>query len=237
MTQPTSLPQHAVAPDDVRAQDHLPLGPAAHGRHRLPYGYQPPTFGAPAAYPAVPQTYTTQQYSTPHRHGAPPVGHRGLIAGLAIAAVAAAVTLSVVGAFMIGSGGSPDTVARPAPAAAATIDPQGSRGPVTSMDIRALRAAMQTFVDAVNSRDVPRMQASVCSAVRPKVTSPLDLPGNLVLEDMQNVTITGGSAESLVVTHLEAGTQRSNSKPNDENFVRENGSWFICPGTEPDAVT
>ncbi|MGK2316979.1 hypothetical protein [Gordonia rhizosphera] len=126
------------------------------------------------------------------------------------------------------------------PGSMATEPSAGVSGGGTSANAAeriAIRLAMQKFVDAVNSRDVAQIQAAVCSVVRPQVTEPLDITGNVVLEELRDVTVTGDSAASTVITHIELGQQRTTSERNDEVFVRENGLWYVCPGVEPDIGT
>ncbi|ROZ83449.1 hypothetical protein [Gordonia sp. OPL2] len=152
---------------------------------------------------------------------------------IAVAAIAALVI--TVGIQSRGS--SDDELVAPTTTFSSTPDPDTGQSRPSQTDVSAIRTAMQAFVDAVNSRDVTRIQAAVCSSVRPQVTKPLDITGNVVLEDLSQVTITGDTAESKVSTHVELGNQRSTTKQNEENFARENGVWFVCPGSEPDIGT
>lgn len=190
----------------------------------------PPGGPFPGSFPGSPPL----PYPSPRS----PRGNGGVIAavvGGVIAVVAIAALIITVG---IQSGdSSDDELVAPTTTLRSTPDPDTGQSRPSQSDVSAIRTAMQAFVDAVNSRDVSRIQAAVCSSVRPQVTKPLDITGNVVLEDLSQVTITGDTAESKVSTHVELGNQRSTTKQNEENFARENGVWFVCPGSEPDIGT
>ncbi|MFW0784089.1 hypothetical protein AAFP35_06170 [Gordonia sp. CPCC 206044] len=211
-----------------------PYPPGPHGPQPPQPGPYPYQVGPPVGHPGGP---VLPPYPPPR----PPSRHRGSIAAVVIGVVAVlAVSALLLTVMVNGTSSSDDRVADPAPGVPtmpAVPLPQapGDGDPAPSpVEMTALRTAMQAFVDAVNSRNVPRIQAAVCSAVRPQVTAPLDIIGNVVLEDLTEVSVTGDSAESTVSTHLELGNQRSTSKMNEEIFTRESGTWFVCPGAQPD---
>ena len=138
---------------------------------------------------------------------------------------------------------SPGDVALEAPSTSSPAPPAPGYGapdtgtadePTSPSDAYAVRDAMQRFVDAMNSRDVARIRESVCSPLRQRAAAPDPQDGNLVLEGLRDIVVTGDVAQSGVVTHIELGNQRSQSRQVQESFRRENGTWYVCPGTEPD---
>lgn len=113
-----------------------------------------------------------------------------------------------------------------------TSEGDSASGPTTPTpaEAKAIRAAMQQFVDGLNSHDVQRIRASVCAATRAGVTHAPPSEGDVVLERLFDVSVDGDDAASTVVTHLTAGERHSASRENDERFTRENGVWLVCPG-------
>ncbi|MGV9714244.1 Rv0361 family membrane protein [Gordonia sp. NPDC003424] len=203
-----------------------PTGPGQPGYPQQPYG--------PGPYPMGPAPFGPQP---PRR----PRGTGRLVAVGVLSAVVIFALLVLVGYAMDTS--DDDTVATPTTGPSTsgvvppTTAPDGTASNGSEADLAGIRAAMQKFVDAVNARNVQQIQAAVCTQVRPQVIKPVDITGNVVFEGLGKVTVTGDSAQSQVITHLEVGARRSTSKQEDESFVRENGTWFVCPGAEPDIGT
>lgn len=209
-----------------------------------PYGpapWPPPTNGPGAGqfggYPPTPQHGWAPGYRPPYPPPPPPPPPRAPRAGMIVGAVLGVVTIVVIMAAAVVL-----TVATETDNSSAGRDHPITQGVPTeetanAADAGAIRSAMQMFVDAVNSRDVARIRASVCSALRPQVTTPLDITGNVVLEELTDITVTGDAAASTVSTHVELGNQRSMTKRNDESFAREDGTWYVCPGTQLDIGT
>ncbi|MYR08838.1 hypothetical protein GTV32_22095 [Gordonia sp. SID5947] len=221
-----------------------PYGATPYGAPQYgPTQYGPPQYGPPP-YPQFshggfpPAAYGPGGYPMPYP---PRRRHTGAVIAAAVVGMLVIVAMAALFVTAAVRSADPDTgdVAVNTPPTAADGQPRtGSGGTAANQaEVTAIRSAMQNFVDAVNSRDVGRIQASVCSVVRPQVTHPLDLTGNVVLDELSAVTVTGDSAESTVSTHLELGNQRSSPKQNPESFTRENGTWFVCPGAEPDIGT
>ncbi|AZG48445.1 Rv0361 family membrane protein [Gordonia insulae] len=178
-------------------------------------------------------------YPPPFPPPPPPRRNGGVIAAIVAGVLAVVAVSALVVTVAVRSSGSDDgdvAVTTSSTASSTTSSPDGESA-ASQAEVSAIRSAMQNFVDAVNSRSVARIQASVCTPVRSQVTKPLDITGNVVLEELSEVTVTGDSAESTVSTHLEVGNQRSTTKQNPESFARENGTWFVCPGAEPDIGT
>ncbi|MFW0792231.1 hypothetical protein AAFP30_00315 [Gordonia sp. CPCC 205515] len=207
------------------------------GQH---FGPPPPMGGGAPGYP---QGYPQQPYGMGYSPYPPPQPPRrprtgGLIAAGVLGGVAIFAVVVLLG-HLLGANSDPDTTASPdtMPTVTAPTPPGGDPSDANGTDVAGIQAAMQKFVDAVNSRNVPQIQAAVCTAVRPQVIKPVDITGNVVLEGLGKVTVTGNSAQSQVMTHLEVGAQRSTSKQEDESFTKENGTWFVCPGAEPDIGT
>ncbi|NDZ94218.1 hypothetical protein G3I13_12365 [Streptomyces sp. SID6673] len=229
-------PMHAAVPGPPAGVPlPPPSGPSGYPQFTpggFPPGGYPPGPYAPGPMPGMP-------FPPPRRRRQ----HTGAI--IAAAVVGMLVVVAAAALFVTAAVRSVDSndndVAVNTPTATDGQPRTGSPGSggtaANQAEITAIRSAMQNFVDAVNSRDVGRIQASVCSVVRPQVTHPLDLTGNVVLDELSAVTVTGDSAESTVSTHLELGNQRSTPKQNAESFTRENGTWFVCPGAEPDIGT
>ncbi|MEE3850983.1 hypothetical protein VZC37_11610 [Gordonia sp. LSe1-13] len=214
---------------------HPPLhpgGPPMHGGPAHPYPQSHPyAQGQPPGWPPP------VGYGPPYPPPRPP-RRTGMIVGTVlglitiVAVIASAVFLTVADD---GAGSSADSAARDE--LVRTPGPPEGGATASTADESGIRTAMQAFVDAVNSRNVTRIQSSVCSAMRPQVTTPLDITGYVVLEDLTEITVTGDSAASTVTTHLELGNQRSSPKQNEESFAREDGTWYVCPGTELDIGT
>lgn len=202
----------------------------------------PPTAGGGA--PGYPPGYPQQPYGTGYSpYPGPPGPQRpggmgrqvavGVLGGIASFALLVLVAAVVLGSRDAGPVRVPDTAASPQ----ASPSPGDESSNATDADLAGIRSAMQRFVDAVNTHNVPQIQAAVCTAVRPQVIKPVDITGDVVFEGLGKVTVTGDSAESQVSTHLEVGAQRSTSKQEDESFTRESGTWYVCPGAQPDIGT
>lgn len=189
----------------------------------------------PGGFPPPPGIYPPSRPPSPRRNG--PIIAAALVAAVAVLSVAGL----IAGLTLRDASATDPTAVGPATPSASS-GPSYSSGPPSSTttsqaDQAAIRSSMQTFVDAFNSRDVERIKTAVCATIRPEVTSAPAAEGNLVLEDLTGVSVSGDFAESQVVTHLESGAQRSMSKSNDEKFVREDGKWYFCPGSRPDMGT
>lgn len=186
----------------------------------------------------------------------PPRRNKGLIAAVvtgvvAVLALGALVVVLAVG----GNSGSPDATtaansstsaesSTPTSQPESTPDGSGSDGsgteeslPDDPAELIGIRDAMQKFIDALNTRDVTRIKQAVCSQVRSQVSKAPSNPGNVVLEGLLNVSVDGTTATSQVLTHVELGQQRSQSKQSEETFAKEGSVWYVCPGTEPDIGT
>ncbi|MGC4961991.1 hypothetical protein [Gordonia sp. DT101] len=230
-------PMHAAVPGPpAGVPQQPPYGPAGYPQFAQggfpPGGYPPGPYAPGGPIPGMP--------FPPQRRRQ----HTGAVIAAAVVGMLVVVAVAVVFVSAAVRSVDPDggDVAVNTPPNATDGQPRtgspGSGGTAANQaEVTAIRSAMQNFVDAVNARDVGRIQASVCSVVRPQVTRPLDLTGNVVLDALSAVTVTGDSAESTVSTHLELGNQRSTPKQNAESFAREDGTWFVCPGAEPDIGT
>ncbi|GAA1479971.1 hypothetical protein GCM10009624_04110 [Gordonia sinesedis] len=156
-----------------------------------------------------------------------------------------AITVLVVSLAARGSGSSADDVAvDPSPSTAEQPYPGSPDTPedtgtpdTSSSEAYAVRDAMQRYVDALNSRDLGRIRAAVCTELRSQAAAPGPDQGDLVLEGLSGVAITGDTARSGVITHLVRGDLRTRSRQVDESFRRENGTWYVCPGIRPDVGT
>lgn len=224
--------------------------PPPPGNGGLPPRPHPPGAASPGPYPAGPYPQAAQQVLIqpygpvpPSYPGfpRPPRRNRGPLIASILGVIALLVLMgTAIGLTATGSTGSDDTAAPPLTSQPTTppspSTPGGTAAP-SETDVAAIRAAMQRFVDAVNSRQVPQIQAAVCSAVRSQVNQPVDITGNVVLEGIGAVTVTGDIAQSQVITHQELGNRRSDTKSASENYSRENGTWYVCPGAEPDIGT
>ncbi|MDY6808763.1 MAG: hypothetical protein SW127_07065 [Actinomycetota bacterium] len=176
-------------------------------------------------------------YPPPQQPFPPPRGPRpGMIVGTVLGIVTILVVIGA--AVLLTVAAETDSPSSNSAVGHQTVAPGVPTGETANAaDAIAIRSAMQIFVDAVNSRDVARIQASVCSALRPQVTMPLDITGTVVLDELTDITVTGDSAASTVSTHVELGNQRSLTKQNDESFAREDGTWYVCPGAQLDIGT
>ncbi|MDL9936721.1 hypothetical protein QSJ18_08220 [Gordonia sp. ABSL1-1] len=111
-----------------------------------------------------------------------------------------------------------------------TVPPGGST------DSIAIRQALQNYVDAINSRDITRIRATVCSENRTQAKAPTR-EGNMVIDAVLAPTIDGNFAKARALVHLEAGSRRSEAEPADVRFLKENDQWLYCQGAEPDIGT
>ncbi|GAC66743.1 Rv0361 family membrane protein [Gordonia soli] len=249
-------PPPAGSPPRAVPGSYPPPNPPPAGRPPAgpPYGapgFGAPGFGAPGYGP--PGFGTSPGYGTPGPGGPygpppPPGPPRRNTNGILIAVGAGVVALLAVAALVvvlgIRAGSSSDDGQNPTVAAPSTTElpgvpttPGDTGTSADQADVTAIRTSMQTFLDALNSRDLTRIKASVCSELRPKVNKPPSGEGNVVLDGLTSVSVTGDSAESTVLTHVEVGAKRSVTEQNEERFVRESGTWYVCPGSEPDIGT
>ena len=212
-------------------------------RHGRPEAWAPPPGAAGPGefrgYPPAPHAGWAPGYPPPYpppQQPFPPP--RGPRAGMIVGTVLGVVTIIAVIGVSILLSVAAETDSSSSYPGNQTVAPGIPTGETANAaDATAIRSAMQRFVNAVNSRDVARIQASVCTALRPQVTVPIDVTGNVVLEELTDITVTGDSAASTVSTHVELGNQRSLTKQNDESFAREGGTWYVCPGTQLDMGT
>lgn len=113
-------------------------------------------------------------------------------------------------------------------------DPSGASADATQT--AAVRAAMQRYIDAYNSRDLNQIKAATCTGLRNQVRAPR-APGTVVLDNVSGVQVSGDVAQSLVETHLTDGSQTSRTTTDKASFSNEQGTWYFCPNAQPSYST
>lgn len=154
----------------------------------------------------------------------------------------AAVIALVVVLIVNSSGSSGETpVAAPSSSssssATATEETAPTRESTDYQSLTEVRSAMLRYLDARNARDVAAMRAAVCSQSRAKITGPPTGEGDIVLDRFVETVFDGNVAESEVVSYLTLGDRRSGLQRSKERFLKEDGTWYYCPGAEPDIGT